>query len=619
MAEPENIEDLKIELQLLKHRVKELTDFIENGSMPLHWVNEDGIIIWANQAELDLLGYLKEEYVGFPIQNFHADSEVISDLLVKLSNNETVEDFPARLLSKNGDIKYVRISSNVLLEGGKFIHTRCFTRDVTELVKEEKRKNELHHLLEESAERLQLAISASNMGIWELDLMTGNIQISVELRKMLELPLHLDIGDLLSDYIYHEDKEKVESYISDLKYKNKGEFDIIFRFLKSKNFPVWIRVQGIIQKQVIEGLHRVVGCVLDITDLKNSEEYHSKLVAIVNSSFDAIISKTLNGVVSTWNSSAETIFGYSADEMIGQPIIKIIPEERLGEEDYILEKLRAGESINHFETQRLTKSGKLLDVSLTISPIKNGNGEIMGISKIARDISEKKQEERRKNDFVSMVSHELKTPLTSILLSSQAMQKGFKNNNLEIAKNLSVGIEGQAKRMTSMIQDFLNLAKIEEGKIRMRFEYFQLLGLMDEIVEQAKFLSRKHIIQIQCDSSHEVLADRDKIGQVLINLLTNAIKYSPEGGTIVLGCEKLHNGSLRIYVSDEGVGISKTDQKELFKRFFRVERKELANISGFGIGLYIVAEILHYHNSAISVESEEGAGSTFQFVLENRN
>ncbi|QPQ52115.1 PAS domain S-box protein [Chryseobacterium indologenes] len=396
MAQPENVEDLRIELESLKYRVKELTDFIENGSMPLHWVNGDGIIIWANQAELDLLGYTKEEYIGFPIQNFHADSDIISELLVKLSNNETVQDFPASLLSKNGDVKYVRISSNVLIEDGKFIHTRCFTRDVTELVKEEKRKNELHHLLAESAERLRLAISASNLGIWELDLITGNIQISDELRQMLEIPIEVDAGGLLKDYIYPEDKEKVESHISDVKYRDNGEFDIIFRFLKSNAIPVWIRVQGIIQKQVSEGLHRVVGCVLDITDLKNSEEYHSKLVAIVNSSFDAIISKTLNGVVSTWNSSAETIFGYSADEMIGQPIIKIIPEERLGEEDYILEKLRAGESINHFETQRLTKSGKLLDVSLTISPIKNANGEIMGISKIARDISEKNRKKEGK-------------------------------------------------------------------------------------------------------------------------------------------------------------------------------------------------------------------------------
>jgi len=456
------------------------------------------------------------------------------------------------------------------------------------------------------------------MGTWDLDMVTGKLHISSEMQEILGIPPDMGIKGFFSGYIHPDDKQAVLSYVSDLKRRNaSGRFGLVFRFLKSQTGPIWVSVQGEIQREIHADISRIIGCVLDITDLKNSEEYHSKLVAIINSSFDAIISKTLNGIVSTWNASAEAIFGYSAEEMIGQPILKIIPEERLQEEDFILERLRNGESINHFETQRLTKSGKLLDVSLTISPIKNEKGEIMGISKIARDISEKKQEEKRKNDFVSMVSHELKTPLTSILLSAQAMQRSSKKGDIESSIKMSAGIETQAKKMTSMIQDFLSLARIEEGKIQMRFEYFQLAGLMNEIVEEVKFFSKKHTIKIQCDPSFEVLADRDKIGQVLTNLLTNAVKYSPNGGMVTMGAEKSGNGHLRIFVSDEGVGISKRDQQKLFRRFFRVEQEEITNISGFGIGLYIVAEILHYHDTTISVESEEGIGSTFQFILDN--
>ncbi|ASE62105.1 PAS domain S-box protein [Chryseobacterium indologenes] len=618
MEATENIDDLKSEIISLRCRLAELTDFVENGNMPLHWVNGEGIIIWANKAELDLLGYNQNEYIGFPIQNFHADQQIIADLLAKLSSYESVQDFPARLICKNGNIKNVVISSNVLTEDGKFVHTRCFTKDVTGLVEEQKRKSELHRLLKENEERLRLAISTSNMGTWDLDMVTGKLHISSEMQEILGIPPDMGIKGFFSGYIHPDDKQAVLSYVSDLKRRNaSGRFGLVFRFLKSQTGPIWVSVQGEIQREIHADISRIIGCVLDITDLKNSEEYHSKLVAIINSSFDAIISKTLNGIVSTWNASAEAIFGYSAEEMIGQPILKIIPEERLQEEDFILERLRNGESINHFETQRLTKSGKLLDVSLTISPIKNEKGEIMGISKIARDISEKKQEEKRKNDFVSMVSHELKTPLTSILLSAQAMQRSSKKGDIESSIKMSAGIETQAKKMTSMIQDFLSLARIEEGKIQMRFEYFQLAGLMNEIVEEVKFFSKKHTIKIQCDPSFEVLADRDKIGQVLTNLLTNAVKYSPNGGMVTMGAEKSGNGHLRIFVSDEGVGISKRDQQKLFRRFFRVEQEEITNISGFGIGLYIVAEILHYHDTTISVESEEGIGSTFQFILDN--
>jgi len=142
MEATENIDDLKSEIISLRCRLAELTDFVENGNMPLHWVNGEGIIIWANKAELDLLGYNQNEYIGFPIQNFHADQQIIADLLAKLSSYESVQDFPARLICKNGNIKNVVISSNVLTEDGKFVHTRCFTKDVTGLVEEQKRKTQ---------------------------------------------------------------------------------------------------------------------------------------------------------------------------------------------------------------------------------------------------------------------------------------------------------------------------------------------------------------------------------------------------------------------------------------------------------------------------------------------
>jgi PAS domain S-box-containing protein len=355
--------------------------------------------------------------------------------------------------------------------------------------------------------------------------------------------------------------------------------------------------------------------VLDISELKIAEEKNAKLAAIVDSSDDAIISKTLDGIITSWNDSAERTFGYKAEEMIGQSILKIIPEDRQEEEAEILARLRQGQRVEHFETIRLKKNKQLLDISLTISPVKDPQGNIIGLSKIARDITEKKQEESRKNDFIAMVSHELKTPLTSIRSYIQVLLAKAKNEGDSFKINALTRADVQSKKMTSLIQDFLNLAKLEEGKISIHRTIFDLQELIEEIAGDAQFFTSSHIFQIQDCGKISINADRDKIGQVLMNLLSNAIKYSPKGGNILIGCKK-NDGKVEIFVNDEGIGISPVDQTKLFDRFYRVKNDQIKTVSGFGIGLYLVSEILRYHDSKIEVESEEGVGSKFYFKLD---
>jgi PAS domain S-box-containing protein len=354
---------------------------------------------------------------------------------------------------------------------------------------------------------------------------------------------------------------------------------------------------------------------LDITDIRKGEEKSAMLAAIIESSNDAIVGKGLDSVVTSWNKSAEEMFGYKAEEIIGQSIMKIIPQERQHEELNIITKIKNGERVEHFETQRLTKDHRLLDLSITVSPIKNKQGQIIGASKIARDISEKKQEEARKNDFIAMVSHELKTPLTSMrayvqLLLAKEKEAG---DNFRISVLTRAGV--QAKKMSAMINDFLSLARLEEGKISLKFEEFNLKQVIDETVLDAQFLSTNHSIQVTGCDDIAVNADRDKIGQVLMNLLSNAIKYSPKGGDITIDCQRVEKG-VKVSVTDHGIGISEKDQKKLFDRFYRVQNERVKTVSGFGIGLYLVSEILKYHDSKIEVESDEGKGSTFYFTLE---
>ncbi|HTF27311.1 MAG TPA: PAS domain-containing protein, partial [Flavitalea sp.] len=168
----------------LELRVEELSDFMENVSMPLHWVDGHGVISWANQAELDLLGYAKEEYVGCSISDFHADATVIRDILSRLGDKETLQNYPARLKCRDGSIKHVLINTNVLWQEGKFMHTRCITRDITDTVAEENRRAELLRQLEQSEVRLLMAMEATGLGTWDYNPVSGQLSWSDECKKI---------------------------------------------------------------------------------------------------------------------------------------------------------------------------------------------------------------------------------------------------------------------------------------------------------------------------------------------------------------------------------------------------------------------------------------------------
>ncbi|WET68011.1 PAS domain S-box protein [Sphingobacterium sp.] len=613
MADINTIEGLQQENRKLRNSVSELSEFIDKASLSLHWVNSEGIIIWANQAELDLLGYTPQEYIGKPIRNFHADQEIIADILQMLAADQRIIDRRATLICKNGDLKYVNINSSALMKDSEFVHSMCFTKDITEAVLAEQKKDKLTAMLGEKEERLRLAIVSSGMGTWDWDSASAKVSISERSQHILGLPNELCREEQLIDLVHPEDRPTIFKQIEELsERKTDGHFDFTCRIINGYNGLIaFIRVQGSAYFSRSEHAGRIIGTIIDITDQKRAVERSAELVAIVNSSYDAIIGKTLQGIITSWNAAAEKLFGYSSKEMVGQSILKLIPEERHAEENYILDRLRRGHSIKHFETVRRTKSGKLIDLSLTISPIKNDLGEIIGISKIARDITAKKQEEHRKNVFISMASHELKTPLTSVLLSAQIMQQ---HKELFGEKSASMGskIENQVKKMMLMIGDFLSVAEVEQGKLQLNRSSFNLRELMRDCI--ADLGTHSHSIELSCDASSELFADRPKIDQVLGNLLSNAVKYSPKGGTITIGAESV-DGKIRIFVRDQGLGIEKKHQKNLFKAFYRVDNLNTSYISGFGIGLYIVAEILRCHGTKIQLESEKDKGSTFYFDL----
>lgn len=233
---------------------------------------------------------------------------------------------------------------------------------------------------------------------------------------------------------------------------------------------------------------------------------------------------------------------------------------------------------------------------------------------ILHDITDQKKDDIRKNDFIAMASHELKTPLTSVQAYLQMLTVKAKKAEDDFTASVLGKANKQVKKMGDLINSFLNVSRLEAGKIQLDKQNFNIDELIHDVMDDMKLIVTDHnLVSLPCPPI-TIFADRDKIGQVINNLLSNAVKYSPKGGTIEASCKKL-DGQVQVSLKDEGVGIPLKDQEHLFDRYYRIENMQNRNVSGFGIGLYLSAEIIQRHNGKIWVESEPGKGSTFYFSL----
>jgi PAS domain S-box-containing protein len=498
--EAELAERKRLEAELRRSR-EELLSFVESAPMGMHWVDGSGTILWANAAELEMLGYSRDEYIGRSITEFHADATVINDVMERLLRGEKLSAIEARLRCKDGSIKVVLIDSSGLWEDGKFLHTQCFTRDVTEILRDE--ANSRH------------------------------------------------------------------------------------------------------------------------------------LAAIIESSDDAIVSKNLNGIVTSWNAGAQRIFGYSADEMVGRSILTLIPRERHSEEQQIISRIAAGLPIEHFETVRQRKDGRLVDISLTVSPIKDKRGRIVGASKIARDITEKKRAEREielardqalaasraKDDFLATLSHELRTPLNPVLLvateaaTNPQLPPEVRSDFELIARN--VGLEAK------LIDDLLDLTRIARGKV-----------VLDTRVEDIRQILREAIITVSTDLRQKrilfdavlgneprfVLADPVRLLQVFWNVLKNAVKFTPDEGRVgVVLTDGADGDTLIVTISDTGIGLTSDEMARLFTAFVQGEHASggrSQRYGGLGLGLAISRTLVELHGGRIRASSAgRDRGATFTVEL----
>jgi len=361
------------------------------------------------------------------------------------------------------------------------------------------------------------------------------------------------------------------------------------------------------------------------------------LAAIVQDADDAIISKNLESIVTSWNPAAERIFGYTAEEMIGQSILRIIPADLASEETDFINRIRKGERVVHHETRRVCKDGKTIHVSLTVSPIRDTDGNIIGASKIARDITDKKMLEqqaadaledarrarhqaelasRTKDEFLAMVSHELRTPLTSVVGWVRMLRAG--NLPPERVEQALEVIDRNIRSQAQLIEDLLDISRITMGKLRLDVRPVQPAAVINAAVESLRFAADARRIRIQTVlDSHAgpVAGDFERLQQVVWNLLSNAIKFTPKGGRVQVVLERV-NSHIEIRVADTGRGIKREFLPFIFDRFSQSEPSTTRTHGGLGMGLAISKAILELHGGTISAYSEgEGKGSTFTISI----
>jgi PAS domain S-box-containing protein len=377
----------------------------------------------------------------------------------------------------------------------------------------------------------------------------------------------------------------------------------------------------------------------DITERKQQETRLAQLATIVESSDDAIISTTLDGIVTSWNNGAQRIYGYSPHEVIGRPIAVLIPPDHVDEEPKILDRIKRSERVEHYETVRVTKAGKLIAVSLSISPIEDASGKVIGASKIARDITGRKRLEeqlRRKNEeleqqnrrvqeanrlkseFLANMSHELRTPLNSIIGFAELMHDGKVGVVTPEQHEFLGDILTSSGHLLQLINDVLDLSKVESGKMEFHPKVLDLTRTISEVRDILRTLSGSKRISIAMEISPDlgqVELDPAKLKQVLYNYLSNALKFTPEGGHVTVRALAEGPDRFRLEVEDTGIGIRSEDIGRLFVEFQQLDASSAKKYPGTGLGLSLTKRIIEAQGGEVGVRSTLGQGSTFFAVL----
>lgn len=463
----------------------------------------------------------------------------------------------------------------------------------------------------------------AHIGIWEWDPQDGRVTWSPfmwRLRAAEPEARQLTADEVLAG-IHPDDRDRVRRLFDPAWDGKPSEFD--YRVLRSDGSEAVLHARTRVERDAAGRVERVVGTSQEVTEERRMEGLRQKefMAAIVESASDAIYAKDLEGTITSWNPAAMAIFGYAADEVVGKPVTLLLPPELLPEEAGVMARIRRGESVANFETQRLRKDGRRIDVSVSLSPVRDRDGYVVGAASVVRDITERKRQQERERAamdaeirrldemarfrarFLNVAAHELKTPLTPIRLQLQLLEILLKESPPKVQHSLSV-LTRSVERLRNLMDDVLDAARVQATQLKLRRERLDVGRILYEALETYAPLARKMGIRLKVDlpGPAEVEGDPVRLLQVINNVLSNAIKFTPAGGELDVRLAR-GDDTAALIVKDTGRGLTDEQVRQLFQPFMQVHPELEATSKGSGLGLYIVKAIIEQHGGRITIAS----------------
>ncbi|WP_310571837.1 PAS domain S-box protein [Gemmatimonas sp.] len=490
-------------------------------------------------------------------------------------------------------------------------------------------------MTEQSAvERLNEAQRIARIGDWSWDITTGQIVWSAQVFEIMgrdpDAGLPTDPDELGAMYDSHSLRVQQAHIAAAIATGVPQEYELTI--VRPDGEQVVAQVMALPRKDDAGNVESLYGTIQDISDRKRAELESERLASIVASSDDAIIGKSMSSIITSWNRGAQKIFGYAAEEMVGMSITRLIPLDRQSEEDRLIASVSRGESVEHFETLRVTKDGRLIDVSVTASPIRNANGTVIGVSTFTRDISDRKKLEQQFlraqrmegiGTLAGGIAHDLNNVLGPIMLSLELLKMSFPDAE---SQELIGIIEGSARHGSEMVRQVLSFARGVEGQ-RLEMDVSHLVHDIEKITTDT-FLKHIEIRSHIPPDLWRVVGDATQLHQVLLNVCVNARDAMPGGGTLTLAAENITIDTryaginldakpgcyVVLRVEDSGAGIRADMLERIFDPFFTT--KEVGK--GTGLGLSTSMAIVKSHGGFIRAYSEVGRGSKFNVYIPAR-
>ncbi len=607
----------------LRKSEEKYRNIIETTNEGIVIIDSKSRITYVNEKLIDKAGYTQEEVIGRLWWDFtDEEGKAVSKLHMdkrKLGLDETYE---LTLIRKDGSPFRVLVSSKSILDkDGRFSGSLSMLTDITE-------RNKAQEKLRESEEKYRNIVETANEGIIIIDDKATITFANHKMTDMFGYEVEEGIGRSLWGFISDKNRVIVEKNMEKWVHGIIETYEL--KLTCKDGSSVWVLINS---KPLFDKNGEYIGVMsmlTDITERKKAEGKIESLANIVESSNDAIITASLDGIIASWNKGAQEVYGYLAEEVLGENISILEPDMHKGETKQLVDEIKKGKKVKHYETSRLKKDGTTINVSVNLSSIMDQSGKFVAISFIAGDITEKKIAEKllhekemaevansAKSEFLANMSHELRTPLNSIIGFSNMLHEQAYGDLNQKQLRAAGNILKSGRHLLNMINNTLDISKVEAGKMELNYIKFELASKLNTIRNLlSPIADPKNIkIELNMDSKlNSIRADEDKFIQIMYNLVDNAIKFSYEYSFVKIGARK--KGELvEISVKDTGIGIKTEDQNKLFKPFSQIDSFSSRKSQGTGLGLHLVKQIVQLHGGYVWFRSNPGEGSTFAFAI----